>query len=480
MNNLYEKFNEVSDEKWYQLMVASLFNSTIEGCQFPGFPDKAFQERFTGRSGEKALFQAWKFYRRIKYYASIVGVALGKETTICDFACGWGRITRFFLKDTIDRNIYGLDVLEDAINICRDTIKGPVFDVVPRVPPYPYKNQKFDIIVVFSLFSHLSEPTARHIIQEFHRMLKPGGLVVLTSRGKVFMQHCENIRGLDAASMNGYQKHLCRCFPDLSLDQKRYDSGQFLFYQCGDGGGAFKKEVYGEAAVPYQWFEDNFQDLFSVCGVEKEDATMDMDQVLIALKKNELQSTSKEKINKINDLQSALKDKNDKINDLQSAHKRLNEKNREMWAVYETLKLNHTQLQDEHNKLCHDTMLVKSHLAILKKRNMVRLTNKMLTRIKWLKYSIAKKIGTLKQPVTFDEEWYRQKYPHVGKRKFDPYIHYLVWGWWQGHNPNDTFDVIEYLINNPDILLEGREPYAHYLANLAKGAEEKQTSSPVV
>ena len=284
MNNLYEKFNDVSDEQWYQLMVASLFNSTIEGCRFPGFPDKEFQERFAGRSGEKALCQAWQFYRRIKKYASKVGVAIGKETTICDFACGWGRITRFFLKDTIDRNIYGLDVLEDAINICRDTIEGPVFEVVPPFPPYPIADRQFDIIAVFSLFSHLNEPTARHIIQEFHRMLKPGGLVVLTSRGKVFMQHCEDTRRLDASSMTWYQKQLCHCCPDLFLDQMRYDNGKFLFYECG-GGGVAKKKMYGEAAVPYQWFEYNSQGRFSVCGVEKEDTSTDIGQVLIALKK---------------------------------------------------------------------------------------------------------------------------------------------------------------------------------------------------
>ena len=264
------------------------------------------------------------------------------------------------------------------------------------------------------------------------------------------------------------------------------------------------------------------RELFDILGRRcKVEHVLQENELQSALKdknENELQSALKDKNDKINELQSALKDKND--NELLTAHEHLNQKNKEMCKetaikrivsevvqeketaikrilseikdkndkinelqsalkdknddVYEKLDSNHTQLQYQHNKLRLDWILLKSNLAILKKRNMIRLTNKMLTRIKWLKYSISKKIGTLKQPVTFDEEWYRQEYPHVANRKLDPYIHYLVWGWWQGHNPNDTFDVAEYLINNPDILLEGREPYTHYLA---KGAEEEQTSS---
>ncbi len=285
MNALYEQFHDVSDDKWYQLILASLEKTNIEGCQFPGFPDEKFQARFTGRSGEKALFQAWQFYRRIKHYAFQEGLSFGKTATICDFACGWGRITRFFMKDTLAENIYGLDVLGDAINVCREAFEGPVFEVVPQNVPYRFETHKFDIITAFSLFSHLNESTAKQILQEFHRMLKPGGLVVVTSRGKAFMKHCENTRKIAEDQKNDYQKLLSHCFPDLTLDQMRYDQGRFLFYQCS-GGGIAKKEVYGEAAVPYQWFEDHFEGLFSVCGVEKEDPKTDMGQVLIVLKKN--------------------------------------------------------------------------------------------------------------------------------------------------------------------------------------------------
>lgn len=284
MVDVYNKFNGISDEQWYKLLVSSISDSTQEGCQLPDFPEKSFQERFTGRSGEEALFQAWQFYKRITYYAAKENVTIGRDSKICDFACGWGRITRFFLKDTIASNIYGLDVMEKAIDICRETILGPRFDVIPPTPPYPFADQEFDLLAAFSLFSHLSEPTAYKIINEFHRLLKPGGLVIITSRGKTFMNHCENIRGLDEANLSDYQKKLCQCFPDISLDKERYDRGQFLFYQCS-GGGITGKTVYGEAALPYQWIEQKFKGLFSICGVESEERATDMGQVLIALKK---------------------------------------------------------------------------------------------------------------------------------------------------------------------------------------------------
>lgn len=67
----------------------------------------------------------------------------------------------------------------------------------------------------------------------------------------------------------------------MSQDKSRNDNGQFIFYQIGEGGILGKE--YGEAAIPYQWFEKQSSGLFSVGGVDEEN--VGMDQVLIALKK---------------------------------------------------------------------------------------------------------------------------------------------------------------------------------------------------
>jgi hypothetical protein len=74
----------------------------------PSMPDEADQLRFTGGFGDATLTQAYAFYRVVKKFALESGLPWitgenqaneGADGDIVDFGCGWGRITRFFLKD---------------------------------------------------------------------------------------------------------------------------------------------------------------------------------------------------------------------------------------------------------------------------------------------------------------------------------------------------------------------------------------------
>ena len=52
------------------------------------------------------------------------------------------------------------------------------------VPPTPYVTQSFDLIYALSVLSHLSEPLQRDWIAEFHRLLRPGGLLIISVLGE--------------------------------------------------------------------------------------------------------------------------------------------------------------------------------------------------------------------------------------------------------------------------------------------------------
>ena len=60
---------------------------------------------------------------------------------------------------------------------------------------------------------------------EFHRILAPGGLVALTTRGRGFLDHCEALKG---TGCTGYLEALSRMFDDFDLARACYDKGEFV------------------------------------------------------------------------------------------------------------------------------------------------------------------------------------------------------------------------------------------------------------
>jgi cyclopropane fatty-acyl-phospholipid synthase-like methyltransferase len=98
---------------------------------------------------------------------------------VLDFGCGWGRVTRYF-----DRvlDLWGVDVQEKAIAACRETIPFARFKQVEPLGPAPFADDAFDLVYAFSVFTHLSEQSHRIWLDELRRVLKPDGLLIVTTQ----------------------------------------------------------------------------------------------------------------------------------------------------------------------------------------------------------------------------------------------------------------------------------------------------------
>jgi len=103
---------------------------------------------------------------------------------ILEWGCGPGRIIRH-LKDTIKHNIklYGSDFNAEAIEWCRTHIEDIEFCVNSDRPPFPFESNFFDCIYAISVFTHLSETAHFEWIKELLRVLKPHGLIIITTHG---------------------------------------------------------------------------------------------------------------------------------------------------------------------------------------------------------------------------------------------------------------------------------------------------------
>lgn len=230
------------------------------GIPIPGIPSDHHQVSFTGMSGRPNLEQAFSFYKYAHKAAKLDEV---HNPHILDFGVGWGRIARFWLRDTPPENIRASDTMDMAVSLLRE-LKAP-YDIVKN-PPLPPANceHKYDLVYAYSVFSHLSEEYTIAWIDHLFEQLKPNGRLVLTTRGNDFIRDISRIKDqteefIDAQTVGGageYLKQLRRTFPDPAILRERYDAGELQFFPITHG--RRPDDCTGETIIPRAFFERRY------------------------------------------------------------------------------------------------------------------------------------------------------------------------------------------------------------------------------
>lgn len=132
----------------------------------------------TGRAGAETIFDV--FEKR--------NIDMNNFTRILDIGCGCGRVIRYF-KDKFPAELYGADISKLAIEWCRNNLTFAKFDVNGMEPPMKYEAASFDLIYGFSVFTHLNASLQKAWMQEFQRILKPGGYLLLSLHGDPYAVH---------------------------------------------------------------------------------------------------------------------------------------------------------------------------------------------------------------------------------------------------------------------------------------------------
>ncbi len=247
-------------DKWLQSLITSLTDLATSpmGDVIPPYPSEQLQRDTTGLSSEAALRQAHAFFEDVCDAAGRAGVLLGPGTKILDFGAGWGRISRMFMRDVPLSGIHGIDVDPDFVALLDEAFGPGHFSVCAPFPPTTLRAGSFDLIVAYSVFSHLSESAARGWMQEFHRLLRPGGVVAFTTRHESFFDYCAHAASMPEAT--GYLRALGGLFGDVEEARARYRAGEFVHGSSPgvDGGGPRDASFYGESWIPERYAREGF------------------------------------------------------------------------------------------------------------------------------------------------------------------------------------------------------------------------------
>lgn len=98
-------------------------------------------------------------------------------TDILDFGCGCGRISRHW-----QRPIHGTDIQPELVAWCQEHLPGD-YTVNDPEPPTHYPESAFDVVYAVSVFTHLPVDRQREWLAEFARIMRQGGLLLLTTHG---------------------------------------------------------------------------------------------------------------------------------------------------------------------------------------------------------------------------------------------------------------------------------------------------------
>lgn len=110
------------------------------------------------------------------------GREISQLGAVLDFGCGCGRVMRRW-SQVRGPAFFGTDYNARLIDWCRQNLPFATFTTNDLAPRLPYEDEKFDLVYALSVFTHLTIPMQHEWIAELRRVLKPGGLLIFTTRG---------------------------------------------------------------------------------------------------------------------------------------------------------------------------------------------------------------------------------------------------------------------------------------------------------
>ena len=188
------------------------------------------------------------------FYADLVadglraaGMDPGVASPALDFGSSSGRVVRAIAAAAPWLELHGCDPNAGAIEWAREHLSQIAFTQSPLAPPLPYPHAKFDYAYAISIFSHFGPDAALAWLDELHRVIRPGGTLILTVHGFQSLSH--------------YAREGDRSLPELSrIGEALYNRGHWFAADFGDDGDwGVKHPQWGTAFMTLEWLMSRTQ-----------------------------------------------------------------------------------------------------------------------------------------------------------------------------------------------------------------------------
>jgi SAM-dependent methyltransferase len=153
-------------------------------------PPAELRYRVHGDLSQKAFLNVGRqVTNNIRKCIERVGCKWSSFHDILDFGCGSARVIRYLLAEDVEKNFTGVDINQELVDWCRANINGVNWKLTPTLPPTDLDDNSFDFIYGISVFTHLDRDLQRLWLKELGRIIRPGGIILLTVHGAAYARH---------------------------------------------------------------------------------------------------------------------------------------------------------------------------------------------------------------------------------------------------------------------------------------------------
>lgn len=183
LHALYGSIRSPEFWAWFEWHARSEYSEVAE-LEFE-WPPMHLVERVGGVSTGHTVFREGGIvdWRRMVNTLQAAGFKFD-GASVLDFGCGCGRILRHFARYAPTCHFVGVDVDPTPLEWCRAHLDFAQFEPIPLLPPTALPRGGFDALYTYSVFSHIPLESQRAWLAEFARLLRPGGLAVITYHGE--------------------------------------------------------------------------------------------------------------------------------------------------------------------------------------------------------------------------------------------------------------------------------------------------------
>lgn len=172
-------------------------------------------------------------------------------SAILDFGCGCGRILRHMDK-LPGTAFHGLDADRDLVRWCQEHLGFAEVSLNPARPPTSFPNDFFDAVYAFSVFTHMPAAAQKAWLQEFHRILRPSGLLIFSTHGSYYVPRLseQEKRQFAAGSLvarfsSGAGSNLCNVFhPEIFVRRELAEGWEIAAFHPEGARGNPRQDVW--------------------------------------------------------------------------------------------------------------------------------------------------------------------------------------------------------------------------------------------